>query len=32
MVSLDIRAAPYLSGDELLDHWVFASKTSIDSV
>lgn len=32
IVSLDIRGVPYLSGDELLDHWIFAGGVSIDSV
>jgi formiminoglutamate deiminase len=32
IVSLDTSAVPYLSGDQLLDHWVFAGGVGIDSV
>lgn len=32
IVSLDISAVPYLSGDRLLDHWIFAGAISVDSV
>lgn len=31
-ISLDTSAVPYLSGDQLLDHWVFAGGVAIDSV
>lgn len=32
IVSLDVGAVPYLSGDQLLDHWVFAGGVSVDCV
>ncbi|MGK6317044.1 formimidoylglutamate deiminase [Neorhizobium sp. DT-125] len=32
IVSLDIGAVPYLSEDRLLDHWIFSSGISVDSV
>jgi formiminoglutamate deiminase len=32
IVSLDATAVPYLSGDRLLDHWLFAGGVTIDSV
>ncbi|MDH4438930.1 MAG: formimidoylglutamate deiminase [Rhizobium sp.] len=32
LVSLDTTALPYLSGDQLLDHWIFAGGLAIDSV
>ncbi|EPE94650.1 formimidoylglutamate deiminase [Rhizobium grahamii] len=32
LVSLDATTVPYLSGDHLLDHWVFAGGVTIDSV
>ena len=32
LVSLDVSAVPYLSGDQLLDQWLFASGVSVDSV
>ncbi|WP_200950944.1 formimidoylglutamate deiminase [Rhizobium sp. Root1220] len=32
IVSLDASAVPYLSGDRLLDHWVFAGGVGVDSV
>jgi formimidoylglutamate deiminase len=32
IVALDASAVPYLSGDQLLDHWIFAGGVGIDSV
>lgn len=32
LLSLDATALPYLSGDPLLDHWIFAGGLAIDSV
>jgi formiminoglutamate deiminase len=32
IISLDCTAIPYLSGDQLLDHWIFAGGVGIDSV
>jgi formiminoglutamate deiminase len=32
LVSLDTTALPYLSGDQLLDHWIFAGGVEVDSV
>jgi formimidoylglutamate deiminase len=32
IVALDTSAVPYLSGDQLLDHWIFADGVAIDSV
>jgi formiminoglutamate deiminase len=32
IVALDTSAIPYLSGDQLLDHWIFAGGVGIDSV
>ncbi|QSY97314.1 formimidoylglutamate deiminase (plasmid) [Rhizobium bangladeshense] len=32
LVSLDISAVPYLSGDQILDHWLFAGGISVDCV
>lgn len=32
IVSLDVGAAPYLSGDQWLDHWIFAGGVSVDCV
>ncbi|RKE86283.1 formimidoylglutamate deiminase [Rhizobium sp. AG855] len=32
LVSLDATALPYLSGDQLLDHWIFAGGLAVDSV
>lgn len=32
LVSLDVSAVPYLSGDQLLDHWLFAGGVKVDSV
>ncbi len=32
IVSLDASAAPYLSGDRILDHWTFAGGVKVDSV
>ncbi|MDM9625437.1 formimidoylglutamate deiminase [Rhizobium sp. S152] len=32
IVALDTSAVPYLSGDQLLDHWIFADGIGIDSV
>ncbi len=32
IVSLDVSAVPYLAGDQLLDHWVFAGGVRVDSV
>ncbi|WP_117190173.1 formimidoylglutamate deiminase [Rhizobium terrae] len=32
MVSLDTGKVPYLSGDRVLDHWIFAGSVSVDSV
>jgi len=32
LVSLDMSAVPYLSGDQILDHWLFAGGISIDCV
>ncbi|OWV99943.1 formimidoylglutamate deiminase [Rhizobium sp. R693] len=32
LISLDNKAVPYLSGDQLLDHWVFAGGVAVDSV
>jgi formiminoglutamate deiminase len=32
IVSLDVSAVPYLSGDRLLDHWTFAGGVKVDGV
>ncbi|MDL2403009.1 formimidoylglutamate deiminase [Rhizobium mayense] len=32
MVSLDISGAPYLSGDQILDQWIFAGGVAVESV
>ncbi|MGY5780001.1 formimidoylglutamate deiminase [Rhizobium sp. LEGMi135b] len=32
IVSLDVSAAPYLSGDRILDHWTFAGGVKVDGV
>ncbi|EJK84110.1 formimidoylglutamate deiminase [Rhizobium sp. AP16] len=32
LVSLDVSAVPYLSGDQILDQWMFASGVTIDCV
>ncbi|ANK94504.1 MULTISPECIES: formimidoylglutamate deiminase [Rhizobium] len=32
LVSLDMSAVPYLSGDQILDHWLFAGGISVDCV
>ncbi|WP_064695572.1 formimidoylglutamate deiminase [Rhizobium aegyptiacum] len=32
LVSLDISAVAYLSGDQILDHWLFAGGISVDCV
>lgn len=32
IVSLDCSAVPYLAGDQLLDHWIFAGGVRVDSV
>jgi formimidoylglutamate deiminase len=32
IVSLDTAAVPYLAGDPLLDHWMFAGGVGVDSV
>jgi formiminoglutamate deiminase len=32
IIALDCTAVPYLSGDQLLDHWIFAGGVGIDSV
>jgi formiminoglutamate deiminase len=32
LVSLDVSAVPYLSGDQVLDHWLFAGGVGVDSV
>ncbi|QFY62842.1 formimidoylglutamate deiminase (plasmid) [Rhizobium grahamii] len=32
LISLDKSAVPYLSEDQLLDHWVFAGGVAVDSV
>ncbi|OCJ12995.1 formimidoylglutamate deiminase [Rhizobium sp. AC44/96] len=32
IASLNISAVPYLSGDQLLDHWIFAGGVAVDSV
>ncbi len=32
LVSLDTSAVPYLSGDQILDHWLFAGGISVDCV
>lgn len=32
IVSLDISAVPYLSGDQILDQWMFASGVAVDCV
>ncbi|WHO76211.1 formimidoylglutamate deiminase [Rhizobium sp. BT03] len=32
LVSLDATAVPYLSGDQILDHWLFAGGISVDCV
>jgi len=32
LISLGKTAIPYLSGDQLLDHWVFAGGVAVDSV
>jgi formimidoylglutamate deiminase len=32
MLSLDTGSAPYLSGDQILDHWIFSRGISIDCV
>jgi formimidoylglutamate deiminase len=31
-VSLDVSAVPYLKGDQILDHWVFAGRVPVDTV
>ncbi|MBB3611750.1 formimidoylglutamate deiminase [Rhizobium sp. BK602] len=32
IVSLDVSAVPYLSGDQILDQWMFASGVAVDCV
>ncbi|NTJ63020.1 formimidoylglutamate deiminase [Agrobacterium rhizogenes] len=32
IVSLDVSAVPYLSGDRILDHWTFAGGVTVDGV
>ncbi|MBB5573855.1 MULTISPECIES: formimidoylglutamate deiminase [Rhizobium] len=32
VVSLDVNAVPYLSGDQILDQWMFAGGVTVDSV
>ncbi|WP_411906622.1 formimidoylglutamate deiminase [Rhizobium mayense] len=32
IVSLDVSAVPYLSGDRILDHWTFAGGVKVDRV
>ncbi|HWT58588.1 MAG TPA: formimidoylglutamate deiminase [Rhizobium sp.] len=32
LLSLDTSAVPYLSGDQILDHWLFAGGISVDCV
>ncbi|WFU01595.1 formimidoylglutamate deiminase [Rhizobium sp. CB3171] len=32
VVSLDVSAVPYLSGDQILDQWMFAGGVAVDSV
>ena len=32
IVSLDVSAVPYLSGDRILDHWTFAGGVKVDGV
>ncbi|NTF43749.1 formimidoylglutamate deiminase [Rhizobium rhizogenes] len=32
IVSLDVSAVPYLSGDQILDHWTFAGGVTVDGV
>ncbi|WP_454849473.1 formimidoylglutamate deiminase [Rhizobium binxianense] len=32
IVSLDASAIPYLSGDQILDHWIFAGGVAVDCV
>ncbi|MFB9949068.1 formimidoylglutamate deiminase [Rhizobium puerariae] len=32
LVSLDADAVPYLSGDRILDHWIFAGGVAVDCV
>ncbi len=32
LVALDVAAVPYLQGDQILDHWIFAGNVGIDSV
>lgn len=32
LVSLDAAAVPYLAGDQILDHWLFAGGVSVDCV
>ncbi len=32
IVALDTAAVPYLAGDEMLDHWMFAGGVGVDSV
>jgi cytosine/adenosine deaminase-related metal-dependent hydrolase len=32
LVSLDATAGPYLTGDQILDHWLFAGGISVDCV
>ena len=32
IVSLNVEAVPYLSGDQLLDNWIFAEGVCVDSV
>jgi formiminoglutamate deiminase len=32
IVALDTSAVPYLAGDQLLDHWMFAGGVSVDTV
>ncbi|PYE87925.1 formimidoylglutamate deiminase [Phyllobacterium leguminum] len=32
IVSLDLSAVPYLAGDQILDHWIFAGGVDVDCV
>ncbi|MGO7565765.1 formimidoylglutamate deiminase, partial [Rhizobium johnstonii] len=32
IVSLDTTAVPYLAGDQMLDHWLFAGGVFVDCV
>jgi len=32
IVALDTAAVPYIAGDQLLDHWIFAGGVSVDTV